>query len=60
MTKTTAIQAGPAAAEYKALLDHCTTCRACRRNTAIACPEAGRLRRAWSAARRADRGGVRR
>ncbi|MER5913856.1 hypothetical protein ABT124_26095 [Streptomyces sp. NPDC001982] len=56
MTETTAIPAGPAAAEYKALLDHCTTCRECRRNTAVACPEAGRLRRAWSAARRADRG----
>lgn len=55
MTKTTAIPAGPAAAEYKALLDHCTTCHACRRNTAVACPDAGRLRRVWSAARKEAR-----
>ncbi|MGI5138808.1 MULTISPECIES: hypothetical protein [unclassified Streptomyces] len=51
--------AEPAAAEYKALLDHCSTCRTCRRATAIACPEASRLRRAWSAARKAARGGAR-
>jgi cytochrome c5 len=58
--KSKAIPAVPAAAEYKALLVHCSTCRACHRNTAVACPEAGRLRRAWSSARRADREGVRR
>ncbi|MER5916199.1 hypothetical protein ABT124_38790 [Streptomyces sp. NPDC001982] len=55
MPNTTGLSALPAAAEYRALLDHCTTCRACRRNTAVACPEAGRLRRAWSAARKEAR-----
>ena len=48
----------PGGAEYQALLDHCTSCRKCRANTATACPEAGRLRRAWSAARRTAREGV--
>lgn len=43
----------PAAAEYRALVEHCTDCRRCRTATAVACPEAGRLRRAWSLARRA-------
>ncbi|MFG2883250.1 hypothetical protein ACGFYV_37015 [Streptomyces sp. NPDC048297] len=60
MGQSRTIPAVPAAAEYKALLEHCATCRACHRNTAVACPEAGRLRRAWSTARRAESGGVRR
>ncbi|MEW2424823.1 hypothetical protein AB0911_30285 [Streptomyces nigra] len=44
--------------EYRALVAHCTGCRRCRANTAIACPEAARLRRAWSAARRTSCEGV--
>ncbi|MDT0473025.1 hypothetical protein RM863_12910 [Streptomyces sp. DSM 41014] len=43
-------------AEYRALLDHCHTCQRCRTATAVACPAAGELRRAWMRAQRAGGG----
>lgn len=45
--------------EYDELLAHCTTCTWCRENPGTECTRAGVLRRQWSAAGRAARGGER-
>lgn len=42
----------PGHAEYRALLEHCTTCTECRANPETTCPVAAQLHSAWSKARR--------
>lgn len=48
-----------APAEYDELLSHCARCYTCRTVPEHECPQAAPLRRQWSAAGRAARGGGR-
>jgi hypothetical protein len=50
--RTPAPSADAGVRQYRVLLNHCDTCPECNADTSRACPEASRLRRAASLARR--------